>query len=205
MHEVVEVAGVMREYLRAVVQCLHSDISGEAFKNINDQWLLKILQGNDWWLKASSHSRLICKKLQLIYTEPAYYRNIKIWIPDVQWGRKAMPPCVQSEHFGWCVCALKNHYFVVSRCYKCTCYEVKVKQTKAAATITAEMTGLQSQDHADNIEDAQLQQYTFMGYNLPSQQLLPHGYGSKFPAFFTYKAAVENEIIDLMHPLFNNV
>jgi hypothetical protein len=65
------------------------------------------------------------------------------------------------------------------------------------------MTGLQLQDHADNIEDAQLQQYTFMGYDLQSRQLLPHGYGSKFPAFFTYKAAVDNEIIDLMRPLFN--
>ena len=66
VNEVVEVAGRMREYLRDVVQRLRSEISGEAFKNVNDQWLLRILQGNDWWLKASSHSRLICKKLQLI-------------------------------------------------------------------------------------------------------------------------------------------
>jgi hypothetical protein len=79
----------------------------------------------------------------------------------------------------------------------------KQKQTKAAAKITAEMTGLQLQDHADNIEDAQLQQYTFMGYDLQSRQLLPRGYGSKFPAFFTCKAAVDNEVIDLMCPLFN--
>ena len=79
-----------------------------------------------------------------------------------------MPPCVechkassvvahgfQAEHFGRHVCGLKNHYFVVSHCYKCTCCEMKAKQTKAAAKNTVEMTGLQLQDHADNIEDAQ--------------------------------------------------
>ena len=50
---------------------------------------------------------------------------------------------------------------------------------------------------------AQLQQYTFMGYDLRPRQLLPQGYGSEFPAFCTYIAAVDNEIIDLVCPLFN--
>jgi hypothetical protein len=40
VHEVVEVAGVMREYLRVVVQHLCSEISDEAFKNVNNQWCL---------------------------------------------------------------------------------------------------------------------------------------------------------------------
>ena len=33
--------------------------------------------------------------------------------------------------------------------------------------------------------------YTFMGYDLRSRQLLPHGYGNDFPAFLTYRSGAK--------------
>ncbi len=61
VHEVVEVAGVMREYLRVVVQHLCSEISGEAFKNVNNQWCLFMARKNIGWLR-----NLFCWSLQVL-------------------------------------------------------------------------------------------------------------------------------------------
>ena len=58
--EVVEVTGVMRVYLKAVFHHLRSERSGVVSKNVQDKWLIKIFIKNDWWLKASVHSWLIC-------------------------------------------------------------------------------------------------------------------------------------------------
>jgi hypothetical protein len=46
-------------------------------------------------------------------------------------------------------------------------------------------------------------QYTFMGYDPHSRVHLPQGYGDEYPAFHTYKVALDLLIIDLMRPLFN--
>ena len=48
-------------------------------------------------------------------------------------------------------------------------------------------------------------QYTFMGYDLRSRSLLPHGYGDDFPAFFAHRSAVDKDVIDLMRPLFDKM
>ena len=55
-----------------------------------------------------------------------------------------------------------------------------------------------------SVEEAIIKpQYTFMGYDPRSRIHLPYGYGDEYPAFHTYKGAIDLSIIDLMRPLFN--
>ena len=97
-------------------------------------------EGSEWWLRAArAHS--ICKKLGLEYGEPAYYRDILVWLPDERWGAEAMPPSVhcdsaaqvgvhgfRDDHFGRRICGLESHYFIMSRRYICHCCENKANK-----------------------------------------------------------------------------
>lgn len=40
-----------------------------------------------------------------------------------------------------------------------------------------------------------------MAWNRTTLELYPHGFGSEFPAFLTYRAGVDRLIMDLMRPL----
>jgi hypothetical protein len=62
--------------------------------------LLSILTKNEWWLHRSQ-AKLICEKLALEFDEPAYYRNIFVWLPDVRWGAEAFPFCAGSRYQCW--------------------------------------------------------------------------------------------------------
>ena len=94
---------------------------------------------------------MVCAKLGLDFGEQSYYRDIKVWLPDVQWGDEATPPCVECEsaaevrphgfrdnHFGRRICGVKTHYFAMSRRYICHCCERKAKAAKVAAEANVE-------------------------------------------------------------------
>ena len=44
--------------------------------------------------------------------------------------------------------------------------------------------------------------HTFMGWDPKSVERLPNGHGELFPAFFTWRDALDKSVIDLMRPLF---
>ena len=46
-------------------------------------------------------------------------------------------------------------------------------------------------------------QYTHMGWNNKAVALLPNGWVMEFPAFLSHKAAVDNDIIDMMRSIMN--
>ncbi len=118
--------GTMAIFLMAVHRELREQVRGRA---ITEPWLLDMLKapGADWWLRAGQ-ARVVCKKLNLPNDEPAYYRYIYVWLPDVRWVSEAMPPCVvcktaeevsphdfQASHFGRRVYALTTNYFITSQ------------------------------------------------------------------------------------------
>ena len=237
---------VMGQYLKAVFMRLKYEVSTKFVGLEENKWLLDMLKDDDWWLRANFAHR-VCKRLKLQYTEENkfYFRDIKVWLPDQQWGLKAMPPCVlcksaanvnvhgfRDNHFGRRICDIDGHYFVISRRYKCTECAKHAKQQQAQALMRAEAVGLHVQgrqrvlDGGDDDDDRRAREeeendnvnpfsddrdvgdekcteppYTFMGYDLRSRQLLPHGYGNDFPAFLTYRSGVDLRIIDLLRPL----
>ena len=150
---------VMGQYLKAVFMRLKFEVSTKFVGLEEDKWLLGMLKDDDWWLRANFAHR-VCKRLKLQYTEENkfYFRDIKVWLPDQQWGLKAMPPCVlcksaanvkihgfRDNHFGRRICDLDGHYFVISRRYKCTECAKHAKQQQAQALMRAEAVGLHVQ------------------------------------------------------------
>ena len=200
--------GIMVIFLQAVHRELREQVRGRAAR---EPWLLEMLNapGADWWLRAGQ-ARVVCKKLGLLYDEPAYYRDIHVWLPDVRWGTEAMPPCVvcktaeevsphdfQATHFGRRVCALTSNYFIITQRYTCACCARRASNTRLVINAAADAVRL-------CVEERIIKpQYTFMGYDSRSRIHLPYGYGDEYPAFHTDKGAVDLLIIDLMRPLFN--
>lgn len=201
--------GVMGTYLKAVFDRLHSEVCGKASRcALEDKWLLGLLKapGADWWLRAGL-AESVCAKLGLEFSQPSYYRDIYVWLPDMRWGHEAMPPCVECEtaaqvgphcfrdnHFARRIGGLKSHYFTMSRRYICGCCEDKAAKAKQAA----EDAGLSVEASTDTES-----QYTFMGWDARSRARLPFGYGEEFPAFLTHRGGIDTEVIDLMRPLYD--
>ena len=80
---------VMGQYLKAVFMRLKYEVSTKFVGLEEDKWLLGMLKDDDWWLRANFAHR-VCKQLKLQYTEENkfYFRDIKVWLPDQQWGLK---------------------------------------------------------------------------------------------------------------------
>ena len=69
-------------------------------------------------------------------------------------------------------------------------------KAKAATQAAAERVGMQCVDCATEAEDEDdlpglSAQYTFMSHNPTGVELLPFSLGMNFPAFLTYRAAVD--------------
>jgi len=84
-------------YMKAIYLRLQSETTGEASRSaFQSKWLLDHLKANNWWVRAKK-AKLICTKLGLDFSEPSYYRDIRVWIPDLEFGAEAMPPCVSAK------------------------------------------------------------------------------------------------------------
>lgn len=186
---------VMNIYLQAIQNRLKFEVKESTADK--DKWLIKHLKESDWWILQNKASWL-CKNLGVAFDEVAYYRNIFIWLPELRWGHVAWPPCpscfqqnvaahgFRHDHFARRVVTMNSNYFIMSRRYVCKTCTQTVSNSRLA-----------------NKDKEELPAATFMGYNSASRTLLPHGLGMFFPAFFTYRGAVDNSVIDLMRPLFD--
>jgi hypothetical protein len=146
------------------------------------QELKKHLEENDWWLRAV-HAPKICGFLGLECTEPSYYRDICVWLPDERWGIEALPPCPtflisnrvgvhcwRGNHAGCRVVALDTHYFAISRRYICHGCEDAAAAVKTAAKAAAQaVPGLRVVADEDEaaVEDGEVRWRRGVKINLP--------------------------------------
>jgi len=199
----------MKTYLAAV----RAQLMVETYKSLpaSRGWLLRMLEADDWWLRAS-RAHEICANL--VIKNPAekfYYRDVFIWLPDVRWPREGMPACPNCKcnskvqlhahadvrDFGRRVTAEHTHYYVASRRYKCTKCEAQAAASKAAALA---MKAARGRAAAGRVSVEMVSQ-TFTGYNSVSLDLLPHGWGELFPAFLTKRAGLDKGLVYLMELL----
>ena len=90
------------------------------------EWLLPMLKEDGYWLRAHK-AKHICKKLGVTFTCEAYYTDVRVWVPQLEFGVDAMPPCVSCKcatqvsvhgwsdkdgHVGRRVCGMQRHYFM---------------------------------------------------------------------------------------------
>jgi len=206
----------MQTYLRKVRERL-IDETKQNKPALYDCWLLSFLKRNDWTIQAYQ-AKFICKKLGVEFSEPAYCRKIIVWLPDVQFGSLLPCPnddcnnfscrfhCWRDDHIARRVVDLCGHYFVISRRYKCCSCETRAAAIKTAQkeheSDLAEAFNSDQTDNAITKKKEVSLQYTFMGYNPKTLQLLPDGLGDEFPAYLTHRSGVDMGLIDLMRPLY---
>ena len=199
--------GVMAVYLKAIHDRLKAEVgagnpNGPQRASVN-VWLLPLLKEDHvCWRLSAAMARMVCGKLGLKYGEPAYYRDVVIWLPDLRWGDDGLPPCPEchcrrvgphmfrENHDGRRICGLTEHYFILSRRYKCYDCEDNAAKVKHVALAAAEAAGLTVEEMGpDNEEKAP--PYTYMGWDANSLPHIPFGLGGRFPAFLTYHGGVD--------------
>jgi hypothetical protein len=112
--------GPMRVYPKAVFARIKEELGAQF---TGEQWMMERLKEHKWWLRAD-FADTVCEKLEIEYGEPAYYRDIHVWLPDLRWGVEFMPVCgtcqnpakrahgFQPNHYGRKIITWDTHYFI---------------------------------------------------------------------------------------------
>jgi hypothetical protein len=193
--------GIMKEYMRAIMKRYQTEDSPSFQRDEPNGhiWLKEFLKDHGYWIRAEC-ARLICGKLCIKCHEQAYYRDIRVWFPDVEGGLTCMPTCptcksssnvrkhgYPSDHPGRRVTSFNTHYYIMSRQYLCTkCKEENDRQKKAAAGGTFKRT-----------------QYTTMGYHDEMLKNLPDDMLYKFPAVLSHRAALDRPLAQSLRPILD--
>lgn len=207
-------SGMQQKYVCFLQRRIQYELSRD-FPALDEKWLLSYLDKNDWKVRKGD-ALLVSEKLGLrkpvdgqTYS-PNYYPAVHFWLPDVRYGMECMPCCpncktnkdvgvhgFHDKHFGRMIVGLHENYYAISRRYNCRCCKQKRAELKRAVEVYAEQSEV-------NVSVGEVKlRYTFMGWNSQSLPLFPDGRGDEFPAFLTWKAGVDKELIDLMRPLFD--
>ena len=186
------------KYLKKLHEQLKLECNAQRGRKEED-WLIQYLQVNGWWI-LKEHAPNVAKKLSMPEYPQTNYSDVRVWIPDLQYGMDCMPccPCCKrresvivhgfhSNHVGRLVGGITRNYYILSRRYRCTDCKDKAEQFKRQI------------NHAGNaiIEHEKLQ-YTFMAWNQHTLPLYPKRLSEEFPAFLTHRAALDIQAIDLM-------
>ena len=133
--------------MRAVHDSLKAEV-GDKTTPLEHKWLLEHLKVNDWWVRKEQAPHMIQllkskRRSPTTYAEVdqnlkadrqnnAYYRSIKVWIPELMFGGQCRPCCptckrdndvicwgFNKQNIGRMIVSLKENYFVLTHRYKC--------------------------------------------------------------------------------------
>ena len=179
---------VMGRYLRSIQRQLKIECT-RTNPGIDDEgpWLLQYLKNHKFWIRAES-APLICKKLSHTMCLHGYYQDVRVWLPDEEFGMSPpCPSCHSNSRIGVHgysgktparrVIGLTSHYFLMTRRYIC--------------------------HHCEKVDIDPKPKYTFRGYNEESVKHLPRQHGLEMPALLTHKLAIDKQLISMMRPLFD--
>ena len=170
---------VMGLYLKGIQSQLKNETNTKKNEDEVDRWLVDYLTENQFWIRKAASS-YVCKRLGIYHDIQGYYKDVHVWLPDIQF--KEMPPCpfckscisigphaYQEKTLARKIIGINTNYFTMSRryiCHGCT--------------------------------------KTFTGYNALSTERLPRCIALHFPAFLTHKLGMDKGIIDLMRPALDS-
>lgn len=132
-------------------------------------------------------SSLICEKLGISHDAEGYYKDIRVWLPDIEF--KYMPHCPTCS----------NNDRVGVHCYG----EGNKTISRSVISVSTNYCLLTRRYICHRCEK-ETGQFTFRGYNFNSVNLLPKCHMLEFPAFLTKNCAMDWSLLDLMRPCFDN-
>ena len=208
--------GIQQTYVEAVQKRVQTEVSKD-FKGI--KWLVPHLEKNEWWIRKDKSPAIIRMlnagddDLNLKRGHQAYYRDVFVWLPDIRWpdnvkrtfvpccpncktNDRVGPHCFRNNHSGRLIVGLEETYYCITRRYKCSACEEVAQQAKAQVEAFAKDKNLKVDVEVDDESS-----YTFMGWDQRVLPLLPYGKGNKFPAFLTWRAGVDKQIVKMLRPL----
>ena len=103
----------------------------------------------------------------------------------------------RENRFGRRVIGLDTCYFILSRRYICHTCQKQAELQRNVVEAAAAHAGLRVVSDQPTVVP-----HTFMGWDPKSVERLPNGHGELFPAFLTWRGALDKRVIDLMRPLF---
>eukprot|EP00956_Cyclotella_meneghiniana_P003609 scaffold4428_cov57-Cyclotella_meneghiniana.AAC.1 len=213
--------GVQLDYMRAINDRLWAEVRDKT-KAFEPKWLIEHLKHNDGWvrkeqaksiiqmLKSKNQSESTFKDATVSWSlqNKLYYRDIKVWLPDILMLGGFAPFCptckcnshvsiraCHSNHIGRLIIGLTQNYHVLTVQYKCGQCEEKKKQLVREAIATAAATG--------EPQPKVKYQYTFMGWDPESLPLTAYGCGDEFPALLSPRAGIDKTLVDMMRAEFD--
>jgi hypothetical protein len=208
--------GVQATFMIHIQERLKKEIANKT-KALERKWLLDHLKMNDGWIRkeqaesmirsltSSRQSPSTCNDATIKwakYNRP-YYKDIKVWLPDLLLLGGCTPCCpscksdshvvrhgFNTNHIGREVIGLTENYYILTCRYKCKSCEQKKRELLQAAI-------------AEESPVPVKLKYTFMGWDAESLPLTALGAGDEFPAILTWRAGIDKELLDLMRPLFD--
>jgi hypothetical protein len=140
-------ASVMKDYMQAIMRryAIEDSLDFRRSHPADTEWLQEFLKNHGYWIR-SECAPFLCKKLGIQLQEQAYYRDIRVWFPDVEGGVSCMPMCLTCKsnmnvrphsypvhHPGRRVVTFDSHYFIMSRQYLCKCCQEEHQSRKDKA------------------------------------------------------------------------
>lgn len=158
--------GEFKNFLVAVLRRIRFELS-KKFPIESDKeskWLVPYLIDHGFWMRREA-AKAVYQKLKSKFSDPHYYRDIRVWLPEVEGGQACMPCCctcgrndevrVQGytlKHPARRIFSFDLDYYIMSRQYMCRrCEQLHVKKKEEAQLAGREL------------EKAERIQFTFMG------------------------------------------
>ena len=90
---------VMQAYLKAIMIRFQTEDSPNFRKEHpkGEQWLQEFLANHGFWIRKEC-APFLCRKLGIQMSDPAYYRDVRVWFPDAEGGHGMCKPfCVTCK------------------------------------------------------------------------------------------------------------
>jgi hypothetical protein len=147
--------GVMQIYLKSIKLRLQAEFSS---KNNHENWLRQFLDQNGYWIR-TDRATFMCNKLGLRFKEHEkfYFRDVRVWFPEVEGGQTCMPVCPSCQcnanvrvhghttaHPARRIVTLSTHYYLMSRQYFCrSCEAIHQRKKEEGKANLGQFVGVQ--------------------------------------------------------------
>ncbi|GFH55445.1 hypothetical protein CTEN210_11921 [Chaetoceros tenuissimus] len=186
LHQTKELS-IMGKFQKAIEKRIQIESNTKDPISDEEKWLFSYLKRNKFWIRKECSS-FLCQKLGIPHEAEGYYKDIRVWLPDVEF--KYMPHCPTCS----------NNDRVATHCYG----EGNKTISRTVVSVSNNYSLLSRRYICHRCEKEERGQFTFRGYNSNSVNLLPKCHMLEFPAFLTKKCAMDWSLLDLMRPCFDN-